>query len=584
MSNRWGEPLGWLESYATSHHEWHEAVHLGSTIFYRRIGIVEGLFNTDGIDCEGRADMTTDLQVEIRTSLSLEKLRDRIVQAWAVMRHRHILLSSRICQGKEISPNDLAAKINSQDWLYVYTPSTSLAALVADARRHTVFVQDQYPQAQNDEFFVHLLNCSRCINPFDSLSRLYVMPLVRTREGTYNIHFMFIAGHEIVDGLTSMRWMASFIDILNQSVARLELDAKELCTSSPQPRLPPAQESLYPSMGKSQARQRWSWAISRILRHVKRPGPAAFQNPLRRAMPLSKGQRLEPKFSLVIDYSRIPPLNTYAVRPTLSMAASQRLAKLCRDVRISVGSGCFALVALVMMQFEERRNPDIPAHERLPFVGSFPVNPRPFLSGTPTTGKEDNLMLAFSEGIALPFLSSDLSLEGRLRLLGKQAHRRLRQYQKRPQKAGDHVELGSRSPSQLLPMMYLTTMERLENKSTHSRRRGWNIQGQYPASLPPTLATCGVSSVGPRGSIIASGKYNTKNLSDGKDIGVDFRGLDTTVRARDGEFLIGAVGDNGQLKFGVSYDGCAIDPTLANEWKVVMETILELDQKPVARL
>lgn len=584
MSNRRSKPPSWLESYATNHHDWHEAVHLGSAISYRRIGIVEGLFNTDGIDCEGRADLTIDLQIEIRTCLSLDQLRDRLVQAWGVLRHRHILLSSRVCQGKEISSHDLVAGIDSQDWLYVYTPSTSPAAMVADAKRHTVFVQDHYPHAQNDEFFVHLLNCSRCIDPFDSLSRLYVMPLVQTGHGTYNVHLMVIAGHEIVDGLASMRWMASFIDLLNESAGALAIDAKELCTSSPQPRLPPAQESLYPSMGKSQARQRWSWVISRILRHVKKPGRAAFQNPLRRARPLSKGEALQPKFSRVIDYSRVPPLNTYAVRPTLSMAASRRLATLCREIRISVGSGCFALVALVMMQFEERRNPHVPAHERLPFVGSFPVNPRPFLTGTPTTGKEDSLMLAFSEGIALPFLPSDLSLEGRLRLLGKQAHRHLRQYQKRPRNLQQQGELGSRSPSQLLPMMYLSTMERLENKSTHSRRRGWNIQGQYPTTWSPTLATCGVSSVGPRGSIIASGKYDTEKLGAGKDVGVDFRGLDTTVRARDGEFLIGAVGDNGQLKFGVSYDGCAIDPALANEWKVVMETILEPDQRTVARL
>lgn len=102
--------------------------------------------------------------------------------------------------------------------------------------------------------------------------------------------------------------------------------------------------------------------------------------------------------------------------------------------------------------------------------------------------------------------------------------------------------------------------------------------------MSSTLATCGVSSVGPRGSIIASGRFNTKDLGKGQDLAVDFRELYTTVRARDGEFLVGAVGDNGILKFGVSYDGCAIDPVLAEEWKKVMETIMEPRQSSISKL
>jgi hypothetical protein len=237
-----------------------------------------------------------------------------------------------------------------------------------------------------------------------------------------------------------------------------------------------------------------------------------------------------------------------------------------------------------MMLFEERRNPDTPADERKPYVGSFPVNPRPFLEGPPTTGKEDSLMLAFSDGIALPFLPSDLNLEGRFRLLGKQAHRQLRQYQKRPRNTTEQLQLGTRSPDQLLPMLYLSTMERLENKSDDHRKRGWNIQGQYPAKVGGSLATCGVSSVGSRASIIGPGKYDVSRLPHDKDLVADFRGLNTTVRARDGEFLVGAVGDGEVFRFGVSYDGCVIDPALANEWKCVMETILEPSEGSMAKL
>jgi hypothetical protein len=573
---------GWLESYATDRHDWQHTVRDGRLMHYRRIGIVEGMFNTDGIDHEGRADLSFDLHVELRTSLTAEALRKRVLQAWAILRQRHILLSARVAQAKDMLPS--VAGRHAEDWLYVFEPCASPKDLHAEAAKHAVFVQDHYPNAGNDEFFVHTLNSSRCFDPFVSLSRFYVMPMVSKGNGLYYARFMMTAGHEIVDGLTSMRWMSSFIDIVNQFPQELRADVENLCLASAVPRLPPAQESLYPSMGSNPARRRWAWLISRILRHAKKTPPASFQNPLRRNKPLTKGEPLPPKFSSILDYSRVPPLNTYPVRSALTAASSQRLATLCREARISIGSGCFALVALVMMLFEERRNPNIPAHDRLPFVGSFPVNPRPLLDGTPTTGKEDNLMLAFSDGIALPFLTSDLDFEGRFRLLGKQAHRQLRQYQKRPRNAHEKAVLGSRSPDLLLPMLYLATMERLESKSVEARKRGWNIQGEYPAKMGPTLATCGVSSVGPRGSFIASGKSNTRELADGRDLAVDFRELHTTVRARDGEFLVGAVSDYGILKFGVSYDGCAIDPVLAEEWKQVMETIMEPRQSSTSKL
>jgi len=572
----------WLESYATDRHDWRQTVQDGRLMHYRRIGIVEGLFNTDGIDHEGRADLTFDLQVELKTSLTKIALRERILETWAVFRQRHILLSARIAQAKEVLPSVTGR--DAEEWLYVYEPSMSRRQIRSQAEKHVVFVEDHYPTAGPDEFFVHTLNSSRCLDPFSALSRFYVMPLVSKGHGMYDARFIMTTGHEISDGLTTMRWMSSFISLLNRPPQQLSNDAKQICLKSTVPRLPPAQESLYPSMGSNPARRRWAWLISRILRHTKKPPPESFQNPLRRSKPLSKPEALPPKFSGVLDYSRVPPLNTYPIRPTLSADSSQRLAKLCREARISIGSGCFALVALVMMLFEEKRNPDIPARDRLPFVGSFPVNPRPLLDGTPTTGKEDSLMLAFSEGIALPFLTSDLDFEGRFRLLGKQAHRQLRQYQKRPRNSHAKAVLGSRSPDQLLPMLYLATMERLENKSVQGRKRGWNIQGEYPAKMGSTLATCGVSSVGPRGAIISSGKFNTRELSDGQDIAADFRELHTTVRARDGEFLVGAVGDNGILKFGVSYDGCAIHPILAEEWKHVMETIMEPKPSPQSKL
>ncbi|OCT47142.1 hypothetical protein CLCR_02346 [Cladophialophora carrionii] len=561
---------GWLEGYATHRYDW--ARMSNRPAFYRRIGIVESLFNTDGTDFEGRADLTIHLHVEARSFLTLASLRSRICLVWSIMRQKHVLLSSRVATPIEVFPP--GHQDTPSERFYIFEPSQSVESMRDEAIQHMVFVEDHYPHVDDYEFFVHTLNSSRCIDEVKVLSKLYVLPVKAGQDGFFQLHFMFIAGHEIVDGLTSMRWMSDFIDLLNRSEEQLLSDAQKLCATSPIKRLPPAQESLYPPVSGSHARQRWSWLLTRVLRHTRRPPPASFQNPLLRETRRTTATPLEPIFSKVIDYSRTPPLNTYPLRATLSGSSTKRLSNICRAARISIGSGCFALVAIVMMFLEEQRNQSIPAHERLPFVGSFPINPRPFLNGEPTTGKEDSLMLAFSDGITLPFLPSGLDLEGRIRLLGKQAHRQLRQYQKRPRSLAQEIHLDSRSTTQLIPLLYLNTMEYLERKSQPSRRRGWDIQGAYPARLG-SPSTCGVSSVGDRGSIISSGKYDTSKTPPRGELIADFRNLETTVRARDGEFLVGVVGDQDRLRLGVSYDGCAIDPDLADRFKTIIESILD---------
>lgn len=563
----------WLESYATHRHDWHRLEKNGHSAYCRRIGVVEGLFNTDGVDFEGRADISTELHVELSTKMSLGALKSRILQAWSILRQKHVLLASKVLKPAGF----LADGINwdPEDRLFEFEPSICSERMIDEGKQHLTFVQEHYPKVSRDEFFTHTLNTGRCLNASEALSRVYVLPVNPQDHAIRSLDFVFVTAHEITDGLTVTRWMASFIDLLNMSAQQLVREAERLCSITPVSRLPPAQETLYPPIKGNSPRQRWFWLLSRILRHTRRLPPISFQNPLRRRYPLTKAVPMEPRFQNILDYTRVPPINTFAVRAVLSLTASRRLSTLCRDARISVGSGCFALVAVVIMLFEERRNPHVQQHERHPFVGSFPVNPRPFLTGQSTMGKEDSLMLAFSDGVSLPFLPSDLDLEGRLRLLGKVADRQLRRYQKRTRSLEEEVHLGSRSPTQLLPLLYLDTLERLEVKSDASRKRGWNIQGAYLARSGTSLATCGISSVGARSAIIQSGKYDTQIIPNGKDIVTDFRNLESNVRARDGEFLVGAVGDNGQLRFNVSYDGCAIDPDLAEEWKKVMETILE---------
>ncbi|ROW16376.1 hypothetical protein VPNG_02702 [Cytospora leucostoma] len=75
----------------------------------------------------------------------------------------------------------------------------------------------------------------------------------------------------------------------------------------------------------------------------------------------------------------------------------------------SIGAVLFVLVEIVMMENYEERAPDIQLHDRLLFVGSFPISPHPFFDHK---AEVDSTMLAFSDGFVLPFLLSHLDLEG----------------------------------------------------------------------------------------------------------------------------------------------------------------------------
>ncbi|KAJ9640702.1 hypothetical protein H2204_003331 [Knufia peltigerae] len=572
----------WLQSYATARHDWNGITQNGKQLFVRRIGIVESMFDVDGTDFEGRADLTIHLHIEVRTSSTIDTLRDRLLEAWAILRQEHVLLSTKVTEATSIVPSDPA--YTHQDRVFVFEPASNVEDMRSSARDHIVFVDDFYHDVNPEEFFIHALNSGRCINASEALSKIYVMPMKLDKEGFCQLHLVVIAAHQISDGLSFQRWMANLIDLINLPPKQLRSYAKRLCSATPLSRLPPAQESLYPPVQGNRAKQRWFWLLARILRHTRISPPASFQNPLRRRNPLPSALAFQPKFSKVLDYTNVPPLNGFRVRAELNAGSTRKLADICRQAKISIGSGCFALVAMAMMLFEEKRNPHVPMEQRRPFVGSFPINPRPFLTAKATTGREDSLILAFSDGITLPHLPSHLDFQGRLRLLGKQASRQLRQYQKRPRKPEEEIQMGSKSPSQLFPLLYLSTIERLGAKATGDRRHGWNIQGNYPAKRSATLSTCGVSSVGARSSVISSGRYNTQELPRSDKINADFRNLSTTVRARDGEFLVGVVGDTDCIRFQASYDGCAIDPELAEEWKTWIETVLDPEEVPSAKL
>src|ERR1700744_4921991 len=155
---------GWLEGYATDRYAWRSTE---DKTFYRRIGIVESLFDTDGADFEGRADLSVHLPVEVKTRLSPQALRARILLAWSVMRQKHILLSTKVASGVDLRhtllPPSVAESANLQqidgdDPFFVFEHPRDHCTMLTEAARHAVFIEDHCPRIDLDEFFVHTLN------------------------------------------------------------------------------------------------------------------------------------------------------------------------------------------------------------------------------------------------------------------------------------------------------------------------------------------------------------------------------------------------------------------------------------------
>lgn len=564
------KPLSWLDLQDAKRYQWRR---YWRRTYYRPLGVVENLFDADGALYCGRADLHQNIRFEIRTKLNDQQLRERIILAWTVLQHDQVILG---CGSQYL--NELNGKGGSSKWTekcFVYNWPESGKEALADSRSQIKFVEDMYHDVDSLKFYDHIMNSSRALDANKALSKLYVMPFQRTAGGNVALHFTCILAHQIVDGLTTFRWAKELTALLNANTAYLEKQLEGLCLDEQKllSRLPPAQEAYYPTRSHSPARERWHWLITRILRHARRPPPASFQNPLRRPEPLPEAQKFPSRYDKILDYSEIPPLNSGRVSGDLYGRSVKNMRRLCKEAGISIGSGLFTLVAMAMMEMEQRRHPDVPLEDRLPFVGSFPVNPRPFLAGEPTTG---SCMLAFSDGVTLPFLPRDLDFNGRFRLLGTQAHKQLRQYQKRKRSAEKELHLGSRSPSQLIPALYCSTLERMENRAPNERKAGINVQGLYPAKASPTMATCGISSVGDVSAILQMPVVDLDNIGE-KDLVADFKGISSCVRPRDGEFLVGASGDKQHLGFLAAYDANAIDPGKAHEWKDLVVSMLDQD-------
>ena len=551
----------WLDRYGKGYHAW---VREGDN-FIRPCGVCEFKFDYDGRFFEGRADVNGLLKLNVSTRLSGEELRRHVVLAFTLLRLRHCLLAARVeLRTREVEP-----------WFLVGIPRT-LEAAVRDANAALQFLDSTvHGVSDMDDFYVHAQNVARIVKPSEAMARVFV--LSRRAEGSRQaLRFLFVMAHQITDGLSCMNWMGDFIRILNMPTEQLRQEiGMAILPESIREKLPPAQEDLYAPVAPTLARTRWFWVITLVLRHVERPMPAAFPNPLHRATWLSKPRSFAPKYSNALDYSQTPPLNTFYVRLQLSRAASQRLYRLCKEAKASIGAGGFVLVGMAMMAIHEERYPNEADASRRPFVGSFPLNPRAFFGAKNIL---ESVMLAFSKGIVLPFLPSHLDVEGRFRLLVRQASRQLSVYQKRINLRNDTdavAYMGIKGPGRLLATNYIDGIERLRDTlPAHLKDALPPPQGEYQVpKWAVSKATCGVSSIG---AVDWSASKRDLDADPGEGVVASVERFYSGVRVRDSEFLVGTLSEDGIIGAGVSFDGNFIDEDSVQLWVEKMKSILEV--------
>ncbi|KAI0407984.1 hypothetical protein F4802DRAFT_496502 [Xylaria palmicola] len=560
----------WLDRYGTGYHAW---VRDGAG-FARPCGLVEIRFDADGRYFGGRADVSALLTSGVSTRLPDKELQHHVLLAFTLLRLRHCLLGARTeLRTLEVEP-----------WFAVDIP-TSADAAIRDAGAALQFLDSAIDGVSDvGDFYVHSQNVARVVLPGEALARVFVLPTGAEGSTRRRVHFLFVMAHEIVDGLACMSWMADFVRIVNLPTGEIRQRVETaIRPDSIRARLPPAQEDLYTPVAPTKARTRWYWAITIVLRHVRKDMRAAFPNPLRRAAPLSEAKPFPPKYLTALDYSETPPLNTFFHRLQLSPAASRRLYRLCREANASVGAGGFVLVAMVMMALHESKYPDEAEAARRPFVGSFPLNPRPFFG---VGGFLEGVMLAFSrDGVVLPFLPSRLDLEGRFRLLVRQASRQLAGYQKRERprsRAEAAAYMGLNGAGRLVASNYIDGVERLrEILPPDQRDRLPSPQGEYGVPVPGVLgSTCGVSSIG---RVDWSAARFDLDADPGEGVIASVEHLHSGVRVRDNEFLVATWSEDGVITAGVSFDGNMIDESQAHGWAEKMKSLLEVGDGPDPR-
>lgn len=536
----------------------------GRTLFRRPHGLVENSFSYDGDDHEGRADLSLFCTLNLEHQLSQEELLERLILVWASLRLQHVLLMARVHeQGRE-----------KQRWFEIRMPD-SIEEVLEDAKESMLWVKEQGASTNLDDFFIHASNTARLVDSSKSLSRLLVLPPVSDKGSSQTeITLGLVMSHEITDGMSGYNWTSHLIRLLNTSSSALRHHLDRYRTRSEiKSRLPSAQEDLYPLIPGTSARQMWFWAVLRVLRHVRKPLPASFANPTRKAE--WKSPPLEPSYTSVLDYSpnRKPPNSSGYARVHLNASTMANISRLTSSVGGTLGAACFALVALAMMELYEERNPSMDLSSRRPMTMSFPMNPKPYFN---YNRPSESCMLSFGDTFILPFLSSSLPREGRFKLLLRQCQRKLEMYQKRVRSPSENVSLAKYSPTWLLANGYLLQLDRLYHmrRPNGERRANYDPQGGLESNVDESPATNGVSNVGSLKHFFDEEALAVKDDERSTDLIAKMTSLKGGVRAREGEFLVGSSSGTEGLDFNVSYDASCMDEEWVEKWKQKMETIL----------
>jgi hypothetical protein len=366
----------WLDLYGNRHsYQWQVANVENKRTYYRPLGLVEFAFDGDGRYYEGRADMNTQLELAVKSTLGKDELHERIQLAWAVMQNHHPLAKARAIKKQDYMAVDT---VSTHDMFFAIDLPVDEANALLTSKQTVVFLDEHFENVDHLDFYLHAQNTARAIDPAECLAKLFVYPLEEGSRGLQTLRLLMVGGHQIQDGLSNYLWLQSLTGFLNQTATELQTSLKAAVEPSVlAKRLPPPQEAIYPAVSGSRARSRWFWLLTRILRHVRTPHGAGFANPLRRKEPLGAPITFSPVYSSVLDYTRPPVLNTATCGAHASLKATNRLHRICKSGGVTVGAGAFALVAIIMMEFYESQNPDVPLQDRKPFITGFPLNPRP---------------------------------------------------------------------------------------------------------------------------------------------------------------------------------------------------------------
>ncbi len=228
----------WLDRYASQYHKWQQSHDQSGKYYYRPLGVVESLFDADGTESEGRADVNVILTLEIRSTLTKAQYRKRVQSAWASLRVHHALLLAKALSGHAFLGQEHE---KAADRFFAIKQPEGSDRAMDQASETITFVEDHYPDIQMEDFLHHCMNSARVIDPSQHLAKLFVMPLKLLPGGTYRFEAILIAAHQITDGLSVYQWMAHFLHILNQSEHDLQHSLSQACL--PQNlwrRLPPA--------------------------------------------------------------------------------------------------------------------------------------------------------------------------------------------------------------------------------------------------------------------------------------------------------------------------------------------------------